>query len=406
MRGTRFALCLWVVLSLLAAGTGPLAWAEEDAAKAPADDRVTIEFPNGQIQLERLLQAFGRVGNFPLLWDPESRAIKGRSIARPNAISCTRDEFFETLRTLHLPQELVVMPLGSGRDVRYWVADMRQVSTLLKLRPKAVVVDASNVGDLEKQEGLFVTTAIHLDHVVDLRELRTALQRIVSGQNIGNVTEVPGAHVLVVTDFAPVVAAIWRLVRQVDVPAAAREGGTGDNTWIHAVPLRHGNAAEMADILGGLFHANAPASWNRDPKRGDVDPKEDTGLRILADRRLNQILVRGTPSQFESVQQVIQAMDKPSKTPETTELQVSFVRLQHARANAVANALMGLIGRGQASWMKAFDGLVPTVVPEQASNALLIQGTPEAIEKLRRLVTEIDQKPRGDEDAGEEKDAE
>ena len=111
-----------------------------------------------------------------------------------------------------------------------------------------------------------------MEHMQDLRNARNALTRIVTGQNIGNVTEVPSAKTFVVTDFAPNVVAIYRLLKQMDVPSASASTTTGET---EAIKLQHGTATDHGGGLAAALRWLAPPAprsgrtprvlrWHRD----------------------------------------------------------------------------------------------------------------------------------------------
>ena len=79
--------------------------------------------------------------------------------------------------------------------------------------------------------------------MTDLRNARNALTRIVTGQNIGNVTEVPDARAFVITDFAPNAVSIYKLLKEMDVKPEGRE------VTSEYVQLVHATADEIEPIL-------------------------------------------------------------------------------------------------------------------------------------------------------------
>jgi type II secretory pathway component GspD/PulD (secretin) len=297
MRKLLAALALVAVLAPIPGSSGALAGEGEE---------VVLSFAEGDIPLESVLEAFRDTAGLPLFWSRQARTIVGAQIAGPLEIRAPREEVLDHLRALLVPYELVVIPLGPGPAPRLFVADARAGTAILKLKAEPVVVTARNVEALAAQDGRFVTTALRAEHLASLRDARNAMQRLVTGQNIGSVTEVPEARSLIVTDFAPNVAAIYRLLRAMDVPPES-----APVAWVQVIELEHAEADVVADALVAIFQANAPAPWKRAAPGPAWPEGADTGLRIFADPRLNQLLVRGTPAQLEAVQGVLERMDRP-----------------------------------------------------------------------------------------------
>src|SRR5262249_40068342 len=138
--------------------------------------------------------------------------------------------------------------------------------------------------DIENQDGLFVATTLKVKNIDNLRDARTALARIVTGQNVGNVQEVPAARAFVVTDFAPNVVAIYRLLKQMDVQP---EGKKVQQAYIK---LAYALAEDIEPVLQSLFTGKQRVTQPQpgQPGGGDVvDPEP----RIVAEPRTNQIIL-------------------------------------------------------------------------------------------------------------------
>ena len=189
------------------------------ARPADADERVVINFQS-PVEVPEFLTVLQNTLDLPLVWDPKSRGIQGKTMTGELRFEGTRAEILDALRGVLAFRELVMIPVGEGDNARLLVMDARQTAAIVKLKPVYVEITDENVDALAEKDGLFVTTTIRVEHMAVLRDARNALNRIVTGQNIGNVTEVPDARAFVVTDFAPNVASIYRLLRSMDVPAS------------------------------------------------------------------------------------------------------------------------------------------------------------------------------------------
>ncbi len=356
----------------------------------------TVEFQltDAEIPIQSLLQAVVEATDLHLMWDPKNREIRGGSIPGPVAIHISRADLMGWLRSVLIPHDLVIVPLGPRSADRWYVADARATTAVLRLRPRYVQVTDRNVDELESQDGVYVTTTFLLHHVTELHSLRNALQRIVTPQNIGSAQEVPAANSIIVTDFAPNVAAIYRLVQALDVPDAARAAADDDPRTLHTLRLANADAVKTASILVPLIGANRPRAWERPvPKDAPIEKSpEDEGPRIYAQPRLNQLIVSATAAEFERIRPLVGAMDAPSPDVAVPETTVEVIRLENARAEDVAMALGNLLASSRSAWAREA-GIVPSVVPFAATDAVLVQGSADAVARLRRLVAELD-RPR------------
>ncbi len=384
MTRTRTVALLTLIALLLALVPGTALQAEEE-------ERMALAF-EAPIALEQLIREVGQALDLPLVWDPKSRALQNKQATGDVRFVGTKAEILQGLRSVLTFYELVIVPVGSGKNEKYLIMDARQTAAIVKLKPVFVDLSDDNLEEYEQQDGLFLTTTIKVEHMDNLRDARNALNRIVSGQNIGNVTEVPAARVFVVTDFAPNVVAIYRLLRQMDVPTGDRgaEASASEEVF-QAVRLKYASAETAGAILTDHFAARAPARPRApNPQRspsGDVPPRPL--LRIHADARLNQVLITGMRKDVDRVLEVVQALDQPLPQVNAT---VQVIRLEHINASLAAETLNQLIRRFPDPWL-ATPGAknLPAVEAHHETNSLLLHAGEAAATVLRRVVTELDQ---------------
>jgi type II secretory pathway component GspD/PulD (secretin) len=285
-------------------------------------------------------------------------------------------------RSLLTFYELIMIPVGPGGADVLLVMDARQTSSILKLKPAHVTLTDENLSDYENQDGFFITTTIKVENMNDLRNARNALTRIVTGQNIGNVTEVPDAKAFVVTDFAPNVVAIYRLLREMDVPGAGSSTTTGQTA---AIAIEHASAAELASVLNRHY---ATTQTPQNTRQGVVSAPR--APRITADERTNQLLLTGTREQIAQVKKSIAMLDVPVALPSHA---AHLVRLTNIKAQEAANALVQLIMGSSTFTTRGPNGIVrPGVVPHRETNSLLISASPGHFQVLKALLGDMDSK--------------
>jgi type II secretory pathway component GspD/PulD (secretin) len=376
---------VWTLAALL------LALAAGTTARAEEEERLALNF-EGPIEIETLIQEVAKAIDLPLVWDPKSRALQNKQATGDVSLVGTKGEILGGLRSLLTFYELVLVPVGADRNEKYLIMDARQTAAIVKLKPTYVELDEDNLAHFETLDGVFLTTTIKVEHMENLRDARNALNRIVSGQNIGNVTEVPAARAFVVTDFAPNVVAIYRLIREMDVPHGEGGDAAAIEEVFQAVRLKHASAGTAAATLTAHFTADMEESPRMQPQRGpqptgDVPPRP--ALRIDADERLNQVLISGMRRDVDRVLEVIQAIDQPL-SPINASVQV--IRLEHVRAIEVEQVLNQLIRRFPGPWL-ATPGAkdLPAIEAHDATNAILLHAGEEAAAILRRVITEMDQ---------------
>jgi len=381
---------------------------------AVADDEEPVEILLTEpMELEDFLKAVGRVAEFPLYWDPKSRALQGKQVLGARNLKAPRSELFNLVRALLTFYELVLVPVGPQGYEVYLVMDARQTAAIVKLKPKYVDLNDSNLELYESQDGMFLTTTIKVENIASLRDARNALNKIVSGQNIGNVTEVPAARSFVVTDFAPNVVAIYRLLKEMDVQP---EGKVVKSAYIQ---LEYATADEVEPILQDLFMGReAVTRGPRQPgAQGSADIEADPEPRIISDFRTNQLIIYATQDDITEIMEVVKKLDVAVFLPNTW---VHVIPLKNLSAQDTAEVLQSLIeqstffglGAGGSTGTsrgttgrsprgtpgspsvapRAEEEEKPAVVADIASNSLLISASPRQFEELKKIIAEIDVK--------------
>ena len=380
---------------------GGIAWADEET--------VDIVIGDEEVEIEDFLRAVARATKTPLVWNPQDKNIRGKKIIGNVNLRAPKGELFALARALLTFYELVMIPVGPGDYKVQLVMDARQTSSILKLKPEYVKLTEENLGLYETADGKFITTTIRVENMTDLRNARNALTRIVTGSNIGNVTEVPAAKAFVVTDFAPNVVAIYRLLREMDVKPSGREIVSA------YVDLEHAVSDEIEPILTDLFTgreritSRAPTGGRRpgtSSTSSGVD--EDPEPRILSDPRTNKIIIYGIRRDVDEILNVIENLDVPVYLPND---RVHVVRLKNLEAEPTAEVLSSLIEAASVFGTSAGTGTggnnrpgratpnananvreeeKPAVVADVSSNSLIIAATKRQFEELRRVIESID----------------
>jgi general secretion pathway protein D len=372
-----------------------------------AEDEVELLIGNEDITIEAFLRAVGQATGVPLVWNPQDKSISGKKIIGNVHLKAPSEQLFSLVRALLTFYELVMIPVGpKGYQVQL-VMDARQTSSILKLKPEYVKLTEENLDLYETQDGKFITTTIKVENMTDLRNARNALTRIVTGQNIGNVTEVAAARAFVVTDFAPNVVAIYRLLREMDVQPEGKE------VVSVYITLEHASAEEIEPILTDLFTGRERVTGSAQPRRpnqpNDAEP-EDPEPRIIADPRTNKIILYGTKTDIAEIREVIENLDVPVYIRND---RVNVVRLKNLEAEETAEVLTTLIeaasifgvasGSTTGSTGRPRSGTTaaggerhsreeekPAVVADVKSNSLIIAATKRQFEELQRVIEAID----------------
>ncbi|MHC4819663.1 MAG: secretin N-terminal domain-containing protein, partial [Planctomycetota bacterium] len=253
----------------------------------------------------------------------------------------------------------------------------------------------------EDHDGLYISCAIPLTHIENLTTLRTALSTMVSPAGIGRVHEVPGSNSIIIMDFAPTVAAMGKLVRQMDVQPP------GKALVLEFIELAYAYADDVAEIIGELVTAQRQAQVTQ--RRGQTTVRQQTPEpRILAYEPKNALVIAATEDDFKLIQSLVERFDQPGEELSMVEV----MRLNHVEAEDVADTLTQVLeGMGGALGSQAgprrpqqgqrptqpgvrrtsrSDEVEPQVVPDPVSNSIILAADHKTIVALKDIITQLD----------------
>lgn len=355
------------------------------AQPAYAKDEVEITISEN-MEMASFLSAVAQTTGLRLVWNPTDKNIRGKTLKGGITLRGARSEVYALARGLLTFYELVIIPVGPDENRLYLVADARQTSAILRIKPLSVELTEANLARYESADGLFITTTIHVENLDDLRNARNALSRVVTGQNIGNVTEVPDAQAFVVTDFAPNVVAIYRLLKAMDAPRAKASTASGKTV---AVRLEHASALELAAILARHYMPAAATPAARSGRQAPSGVRRAGAPRITADGRTNSILVTGDDAEIKHVQAAIALLDVPVVR---TSVAAHVVELKKMQANYAAALLSQIVGKSPALFAEG--AARPAIVayqPDTASaGSLLISASVRDFATLKQIIEGLD----------------
>jgi general secretion pathway protein D len=208
---------------------------------------------------------------------------------------------------------------------------------------------------------------------------------------------------LVVTDYASTLTGMMSLKQLVDVP-----GGT---EGIYTIPVRHGDATKVSQVLTGMF-ATGPAA----PVRPGAEPAAASDLvpsKILVDERTNTLVVSATERAYQRAKALVERIDiavdlEGGGSIHTYPLSSAIAEeLAQTLTKAIAGeAAPGRTPRGSGPQAPsppgsaALDGLGATlqgqvhIIADKSTNKLLITSSTRDFIALKDVIQELDQPRR------------
>lgn len=353
-----------------------------------------------ELEIADFLDVISKATGKPLLYDPNNQRIRGQKMGAGFSHKIPKDRAFDTFRAILAFYELTLVPIGPKGYEIYLVIDSRTTNNFIK--NKAIYVDYRDLPKYEDQDGLYISCAVPIHFIENLTTLRTALSTMVSPAGIGRVHEVPGSQSIIIMDFAPTVAAIARLIAQMDVQPPGKE------LVMKFIELNYAYADDVADIISELVTAQRQATTtSRRPGQATIS-SQTPEPRILAYEPRNALVIAATQEDFDLIKTLVDEFDRS----ETATSQVEVVRVDHVEAEDLADTLSQVLegmggalpgasgpqGRGNQRPRNPNiqrtggrqDELEPQVVPDAATNSLIISADRKTIAALREIIEQLD----------------
>lgn len=203
-------------------------------------------------------------------------------------------------------------------------------------------------------------------------EIKRVLDPIVS--KTSSVISYPPAGMLVVTDYLSNIKRLQDIVSALDVE------GAGDQ--ISYIPLRNASASEVVKSLTAIYQQRRPTA---------------APIRIVPDTRTNSVILLASTADTENMRRLIDMMDKDLLRDESN---IQVYRLQNSVAEDLAKVLSSIVQGSGSAQASGTPGAPRTpmpvvsknvqVVPDKATNTLVIMAEREDYKVLESIIRQLD----------------
>ncbi len=149
-----------------------------------------------------------------VFWDTDSAIIHAKRIRFSGAPRIDRRDLIAWAQDVGAQHDLSIRPLGPVSR-QQWVA-MDHASTRMTSNPQFISED--DLHEYQGREGVHIACALSLPEGVDGARARQALSQFSTKYaGIGGISEIDSGHVLLVADFASIVARMRRLLDEMAI---------------------------------------------------------------------------------------------------------------------------------------------------------------------------------------------
>ncbi len=353
-------------------------------ATAASKEKITLEF--NDVDIKVVVKFISQLVHKNFIVDD---AVKGKvTVISPVPVSA--DEAYEIFLSILDVKGFAAVP--SGRVVK--------IIPAAEARAKRLPMVTAGGGPTDDRVR---TQLIQLEHV-DATRVVPLLKPLIA--KTSHVEAFAAANTILLTDVASNIDRILKIVAVIDTP--------GFQQQLALIPLQYATADKLAGQISSIFGGSRAKAAPRPVRRGARGAAAKTGLsetevKVFADERTNSLIVFATKNDLAKVRDLVKQLDI---APPADNSRVRIYRLQHAVAEDLAGVLTGVVNaqakaggaaarapvaRGaaaaRAGRSRGVLGEGASIVPDAATNALIVTASPEEHAAIEALIKELDVQP-------------
>ncbi len=310
-----------------------------------------------------------------------------------------REDFYNFFQIMMIINDFVCKKVGPDH-LEVIVLQNLQSSRGQGLRDDALFVPPDRLEEFADQPATLITTIVTLPNI-DVRTLSNALRGMISDANTQQILPVGNSQSMILTGFGSYVAALARMLSLVDEVSATGDVPTPD---FEVIPLEFASAEEISDTVEELLEARTQQVDVQQQQRNEAQGvsgairRNTGGAKIMVDPRTNSLLVMALPDVMPQIKELVARLDidvverernyhiyspdnvdaeEPATVLEdflrdASRLQPTNVPGQQAQQNRQANEV--------------------AVVPDPATNSILIAANRTRYEEVLDLIRRLDQR--------------
>ncbi len=340
------------------------------------EETVNVDFPRG-VQLSTFINLVSRHTNKRFIYN--SSDVQGKvTIIAPKKIP--KDALFQLFLSVLQSNGLVANRegLGDNGEEIWKIVKKTDPGT-----PHPVVTEKGEVKGGQKM----VSKVFRLQHA-NAKQAQVAIANLVSNRQ-GGVMSIKAVNSIIVTDYAPNINRISRIIDLMDRPVQGPE--------FEVVQLEYAAPSQMQQRLQQLVPAIVSG---QNQQGGGGRARQSQQPKIVADPATRSLIITAMPEELEKLKNLIDRLDqKVERKPS----QMHLYRLDNSDAETIAGQLSDLLqqvmqerenqqeGQTQETQAQVQEG--PSIVPVKSQNAIMVSAKQEVWDKdIKPLLDKLDRR--------------
>jgi general secretion pathway protein D len=348
-------------------------------------------------------QATGQ--NFTYLDDTQTQ-LKGKKIRLFGTKRIPVEDFYRFFQIMMFIHDFVAVEVGPPHLSVVVIQALNTPQQRGGIRQKTTYVLPEELEDYADQPAVLITTVLHLPNT-DTRQLPATLRPLLADQQTQSLVSVGNTNSIILQGFGSQVAALARLLHIVDRESAVEEE---EGPLFDTIPLEFAAAEEVADLLDQLLEARSSGTRGVRPQQqqaegvaGRLRPGSDLEPEVLVDDRTNSLIVMALREDMPNIKELVARLDVDVVEPERNYHIYSLENVQAEDISEVLDDFLsdaarltesgtGTGGRAQQSTTASRRQNEVVVVPDPATNSLLIAASKTRYEEILELLRQLDRR--------------
>lgn len=312
-----------------------------------------------------------------------------------------KDQFYSFFQIIMIINRFVCTRIGPDNLSVVVVASLDSPARA-SIKQDAVYISPDEIEEYANQPATLVQTVLHLPNM-DVRSMGGSMRQLVIDPNTMQLIPVPESSSVILTGFGSNVSSLSQMLMLMDDVSKPEPPVL---PLFEVLKLEYAAADELAETLEELLEASrrATSTTRQGQAQGPTGALQQGTVetKIMVQPRTNSLLVMAMPDDMPGILELIARLDVDQVERERN---FHYVMLRNADAEDTAEVLneflsdsqrlqtqaQGAAGRGgQGGGATSSNGEV-AVVPDPATNALLIAAGRSRFEEVKDIIEHLDQ---------------
>jgi len=312
-----------------------------------------------------------------------------------------KDEFYSFFQIIMIINRFVCTRIGPDNLSVVVVASLDSPARA-SIKQDAVYISPDEIDEYANQPATLVQTVLHLPNM-DVRSMGGSMRQLVIDPNTMQLIPVPESSSVILTGFGSNVSSLSQMLMLMDDVSKPEPPIL---PLFEVIKLEYAAADELAETLEELLEASrrATSTTRQGQAQGATGTLQQGTVetKIMVQPRTNSLLVMAMPDDMPGILELIARLDVDQVERERN---FHYVMLRNADAEDTAEVLneflsdsqrlqtqaQGAAGRGGQGGGATSSNSEVAVVPDPATNALLIAAGRSRFEEVKDIIEHLDQ---------------